>query len=1074
MTGVRARPAGIWLAVALMFFPAALSAQSGTSVIAGLVKDVTGAPIPAATITVTNEDTGVASEIVSNPEGFYRTSPLPPGIYRLEIAFSGFQPFTRRAIKLAVAQSLALDVTLEVAGQEETVDVVAERRLLDTQSSTVSQTVTREMVASLPLPNRAASSLASLAPGVVMIDTGNGTAENYPVFSVAGGRARNQHFILDGGNAANAVGLTRPQQLTSLPVDAMQELRVVSNNYAAEYGHSTGGVVVMSTRSGTNQLRGSVFESLRHDALDARNFFAASKAPIRLNQFGGTLGGPIRKQRTFFFGTWERTRQTTSDTIVTTVPTAPNREGDFSDLRTTSGQPIPIFDPATHQAFAGNVIPSARLDPVARAAIRAYPLPNRQGTIANANNFAGNSASMLDRDIIVAKVDHQLRPTDLLTARYYINNSNTDTTGAFGNPLADPNSDLTHARIQSLTAAYTHILSARLVNELRVTYLRRSFVDQRPDLGSNPAAAIGLSGVSGQAFPVFTIPGYASLGSAAVARVQTPILDRQVLDSLSWSRGTHAYKFGVELRAGANDEVRDRGSSGSFTFTPLITSNLGAPNTGNALASFLLGEVNAASVQVSDLLQTRAAYWALYAQDDWRLTDRLTLNYGLRWDVELPRREINDKMNSFDPAAINPISGTPGVVTFAGVNGVPERAFATDFNNVGPRAGVAYRLTDRTVVRGGAGIFYGPTVSNTIGDAAALGFSTSTSLVAAQATTTSALHLQDGMPSYPRPPLDAGYGAVAPGQRPNTAVSFFDPHQVAPTSYQSNASLQHELARGWLLEVGYIGNTSRHLTGNDLTIDQVPPSLIGPGDSQPLRPFPQFSNVTLINPSIGKSSYVAGFVRVEKRFADGLSLLAHYTRSRFLDDLESANEYGTTGSYMDAYHRDRDWAASGSDVPHHVVLTALYDAPGHWRIGVLETLMSGAPFTVVTTANTTNAFPAGPLRPDLLHDPQLPAGDRTLTRWFDTSAFANPAPFTFGSSPRSVLRGPGLATTDLTLEKRVDLGGGARLEVRAEAYNLLNRANFNIPGYTLGAADFGVILSARPARTIQLATRVSF
>jgi hypothetical protein len=561
-----------------------------------------------------------------------------------------------------------------------------------------------------------------------------------------------------------------------------------------------------------------------------------------------------------------------------------------------------------------------------------------------------------------------------------------------------------------------------------------------------------------------------------------------VLDSLSWSRGLHAFKFGAEFRAGANDEVRDRGSSGSLTFTPLVTSNLGAAGTGNALASFMLGEVNAASVQISDPIRTRAAYWALYAQDDWRVTSRLTLNYGLRWEVELPRREVDNKMNSFDPLAINPMSGTRGVVTFAGVNGTPERAFAADVNNVGPRFGFAYRAgeSERTVIRGGTGIFYGPTVSNTIGDAAALGFSTAASFVVSQATTESVFRLRDGFPAYSRPELTSGFGAVPAGMRPNTSVSYFDPHQLAPTSYQANASVQHELRSGMVVEVGYLANISRHLTANDFSLNQVAPELMGPGETQRLRPFPQFSNVTLINPSIGRSSYHAGFVRVQKRFSDGFSLLAHYTRSRYMDDAESANEYGSSGSYMDAYHRALDWAASASDVPHHVVVTVLYEVPavwrhrylnaalGNWRVGVLETVQSGPPFTVLTAANTTNAFPAGPLRPNLAGDPTLPSDQRTLDRWFDTSAFVNPAPFTFGNSPRSVLRGPAVATTDLTLEKSIAIAGPVKADVRVEAYNLLNRANFNIPGFTLGAPDFGVISSARPARTIQLGARLSF
>jgi hypothetical protein len=1076
------------LAVAAASLPALAAAQSGSSTITGIVKDSTGGAIPGAQVTVVNEETNVGVDSVTNQEGVYRVGALVPGKYRVEVVLSGFDPVSRRALALQVGQTLAIDVTLDVGKQTESVNVTAAAPLVESQSSNLAQVVTREMLAALPLPNRAASSLVTLAPGVVMIDSGTGTAENYPVFSVAGGRARNQNFILDGGNASNAVGLTRPQQLTTLPVDAMQEFKVISNNYSAEFGHSTGGVVTMSTRSGTSAFRGSAFESLQNDAFNAKNFFATTKPPIRLNQFGGTFGGPLREGRTFFFSSWERTRQLTSDAVISTVPTLANRLGDFSDLRSSSGQPILIYDRATGQPFANNVIPGERLDPVALAALAYYPLPNRQGTSTNANNYVGNSDSMLDRDIILGRVDHKPGMNDLVTVRYYINNSGTNVTGSYGNPVADPLVDNTDVRVQSLLGAHTHIFSPSLNNELRVTYLRRKFIDQRPGLGENFAGTIGLRGVTDQAFPAFTIPGYASLSSATVARFQTPIVDTQLLDSVAWSRGTHAYKFGGEYRKGGNDEIRDRGSSGSLTFTPLITSNLGAANTGNALAAFMLGEVNAGSVQISDLIRTRAAYLAFYAQDDWRWTNKLTLNYGLRWEAEFPRREVDNKMNSFDPLAINPVSGTPGVVTFAGVNGTPERAFATDLNNFGPRVGFAYQLSDsgRTVLRGGSGIFYGPTVSNTIGDTAALGFSTAASFVVSQATTQSAFLLRDGFPAYSRPELTSGLGAVPVGQRPNTAVSFFDPNHTAPVSYQSNLSFQHEFRSGLLIETGFISNVSHHLTGNDFSLNQVAPELMGPGDTQRLRPFPQFSNVTLINPSIGSSSYYGGFVRVQKRFADRFSLLAHYTRSRYMDDVESANEYGSSGSYMDAYNRQLDWARSASDVPHHLVVTVLYETPpvgGHrvlnaalanWRVGVLETLQSGPPFTVFTTANLTNAFPAGALRPNLVGDPELPAEEQTLNRWFNTAAFANPAAFTFGNSPRSVLRGPGIATTDLTLEKSIPLTGAVRFDLRVEAYNLLNRANFNIPGATLGAADFGVISSARPARTIQLGARLSF
>jgi outer membrane receptor protein involved in Fe transport len=283
------------------------------------------------------------------------------------------------------------------------------------------------------------------------------------------------------------------------------------------------------------------------------------------------------------------------------------------------------------------------------------------------------------------------------TARYQHRNSSTDN-GTYGIPASDPAGDLTDVRVQSMLGAHTHIFRPNLVNELRVTYLRRKFLDSRPGFGDNLAAKIGLQGVSDAAFPAFTIPGYATLGnSGAVYRFQTPILDRQILDSLSWNRGKHAWKLGGEFRAGANDEIRDRGSAGTFGISPLITDLPGVSGTGNALASFLLGEVNSASVQVSDKIPSRASYLAFYAQDDWRVTDRLTVNAGLRWESELPRRVVGNKMNSFDPAAINPVSGTPGVITFAGVNGVPERAFATHRKQqLRPRVDSAYPAARNT------------------------------------------------------------------------------------------------------------------------------------------------------------------------------------------------------------------------------------------------------------------------------------------------------------------------------------------------------------------------------------------
>src|SRR3954452_1497383 len=323
---------------------ACLLAQSGSSTISGTIKDPTGAGLPAASVKVVNEQTGAALDTASNETGLFRVVSLVPGSYRLEVESAGFQKLVRGGVTVEVGQVLAIDLALQIGAASETVTITEGVPLVESQSSNVAQVVNRQMLAGLPLPNRAASALAALAPGVVMIDTGAGTAENYPVFSVAGGRARNQTFTLDGGNVSNAVGLTRPQQLTSLPVDAMQEFRVIANNYAAEYGHSTGGVVTMSTRAGTNDYHGSLFESLRNNVFDARNFFAARRSPVRLNQYGATFGGPIRKDKTHFFITWEQTGQLTSFETTSTVPTLLNRNGNFSDLRNSSGNLIRIYD----------------------------------------------------------------------------------------------------------------------------------------------------------------------------------------------------------------------------------------------------------------------------------------------------------------------------------------------------------------------------------------------------------------------------------------------------------------------------------------------------------------------------------------------------------------------------------------------------------------------------------------------------------------------------------------------------------------------------------------------------------
>jgi len=1062
----------------------------GSANLTGSIVDQTGAAIPAATVKVTNEDTGAQTQTTTGDGGQFRVPSLLPGGYRLEVSKPGFDNLIRRGLILTTGQTVAVDLAMSVGTASETVTVQELSPLAETQSQSVGQLVNRRMVAGLPMPNRAASSLVSLAPGVVMIDPGQG-AENYPVFSVAGGRGRNQHFSLDGGNATNASGLTRPQQMTSLPMDAMQEFRVVTNNYSAEYGHSAGGVITLTTRSGTNSFHASVFEFLRNSALDGRNFFAARRPPLRMNQYGFAAGGPVRRDRTHYFVSWEATGQGTSTTPLQTVPSIAQREGDFSALRDAAGRRVVVYDPATtvgrdRQPFPENRIPGARFDPVSRAALSYWPQPNRTASVAGANNYSANNNAILSRNILVAKVDHKLRENHHLTGRYYLNDAGNENQGTFGRPEADPSANFTDIRVQSALVGYTAVLRPTLVNDLKVTFFQRKFIDKRFGWDEDLAGAIGLRGVSKTAFPNFAIPGYVALG-APPGRVQTPIRDTQFLESLSWFRNGHSLKLGFEYRRAGNSEVRDRGSSGIFQFVPQYTSLPGVGG-GDGFATFLLGAANSASVQISDRIATRAYYLAGYAQDDWRVTNRLTVNLGLRWETELPRRSVDDSQNTFDPARINPVSGTPGVVRFSGRDGTPRNAFRTDWNNFGPRIGFAYRLPfeRETVIRSGFGAFFGSTISNTVGDTASTGFSTSASLVVPQVEFLSALELRNGFPAVSRPPLDDAFGAVPFGRRPTLSVGFFKPDQLAPVSIQYNFNIQREVARETVVEIGYMANVSHRLTANDLTLNQVRPEAMGAGDAQLRRPFAQFSNVYWINPSIGDSTYHSGYARIERRFSRGFSLLAHYTFSKFIDDVAGADEYGDPGSYMDAYNRRLDKSLSGSDVPHRTVLTGLYQAPeirgnklarwvaSAWQVGVLTTLQSGAPFTVVSAANITNAFSAGPLRPNLAGNPRLPADQRSLSRWFDTSAFAAAPQFTFGNSPRAGLRGDGLQTVDATLSREFPLRERFKLDFRGEFYNLLNHADFELPGHVLGAANFGAVLSARPARAVQLGMRLSF
>ncbi len=1064
-------------------------AQSTPSTITGLVKDAVGGVVPGAMVQVVGEDSGVAISVKTNSAGIYHTPSLVPGSYRVETESAGFQRLIRGRLTVQIGQTLQVDITLQVGSVKETVNVTGASPVLETQSSSVTQLVEKEMVQGMPMANRTSTALLALIPGAAI----QNVSGDIPIFSVSGGRTRNQQFTLDGGNHTNTVGLAVNQSQVPLPMDAMQEFRVVANSYSAEYGQSQSGVIILATRSGSNKFHGGLFEYNRNEAFDARNFFAASRPKFRQHQFGGLLGGPIRKDRTHFFFTYERTQQVTGGTLIQTVPTALQRQGDFGQTLDARGVVIPIYDPATtqgntRQPFAGNVIPVARLDGVAQKISTAWPAPNRSGTITGANNFSLNSRPFTNRDIYVGRFDHQFRLTDQLMVRYFLAKSNAGNPGLWSDVRADASASKTDQKTNNILGTWSHTLRSNILNEFRLGLVRRDFYSQRFGKDEDYAGQVGLRGVSKAGFPIIGITGYTGL-SGAPFRFSSPLLDYQVQDAVSWFRGKHAVKAGVEVRLGIFNDDTDTSSSGNFSFTPLLTALPNAANTGNAFATFLLGEANAASILRPDPVRSRSEYWGAYIQDDWRITSTLTINLGLRWEGTTPRREDRNRFNSFDRQAVNPVSNTPGVVTFAGQGNVPRAAWDFDANNVGPRVGLAWRLREKTVIRTGGGVIYGAAVNSIVGTAASLGFSTNFALNATQPGFTSALRLRDGFPTLTRPTVDqlgGGFGAVASGRAPNTAVTFFERNRPTPVSYQYNLSLQQEFAKSFLLEMGYIGNLSHKLTAPDLSINQVPFEKLGPGDAQSKRPFPQFSNVSVINPPIGNSAYHAGFLKLERRFHSGLTILSHYTYSKFLDDVESFSEIGDAGSYMDLYNRRLDRGLSGSDVRHRAVGSLVYALPewkdhrylsriaGGWKTGMIATYQAGSPFTVFNSVNLTNAFPSGTVRPDLVGDPNLSGSARSISRWFNTDAFRAQAPFRFGTAGRSILGGPPTTNMDMSFIKMFPIHESWRVEVRAEFFNIFNHANFNLPGHSLGAPGFGVINGAKAGRAGQFALRLEF
>jgi hypothetical protein len=1054
-------------------------AQTPTATITGTVADASGAAIPGATVSVHNQNTGVATTAVSNERGLYVIPYLEPGRYRVDAELSGFKRYVRSDLVLELGRVLSVDIRLEIGTLEETVTVTPETPLLKTETSSIHQVIENANVTGLPLASRRVAGLSQLTGNLTFNDENENDA-GIVNFALAGGRSRQQQWVWDGSNHQGVTLFTGVIQL-SPPVEAIQEMRIESNGYPAEYGRSIGGVISMTTKSGTNAFQSVLYGFHRNDALDARNFFAAAKAPRKYTVFGGTFGGPIVRNQTFFFFSYEGARRRDGVTRIFSVPTEAEIRGDFS------GRPGALIDPVTRQPIPGNIIRPERLDPIGVALAQTYPAPNVPGAASGANNFQMNVSNKVGADTYIARVDHNFNADDRISARFTGYNAPVRPERLFRRPEADPVALDSNQRQLHFAGTWIHSFSPSFLSESRALYSKRENDNPLP-FPSTFASDVGLTGIDATTMPRVTLTGYTAIGPGTQYRFVKPQLTYNLGQTLSWYRGSHNVKFGGEWRRSAVD---DDAQSTSFSFNDVATGR------GFALAALLLGH----PVSVSSTGGTTSLvsdYFAAFIQDDWKPLKGLTLNVGLRWEMDTPRLERDNRQSGFDSGPINPVSGTPGIVTFAGRDGVSRYAHEFDKDNFGPRIGFAWQPfgVAKTVVHGGYGLVTGSLYDASLTRTNIVGFGDVRSFTSPDNGLTPAIRLRDGVPPGPGTELGPGFGAVPVGQAPVIAPDFFAQDHENTYAHQFNATLQQQLTLSLLLEAGYIGNLGRNIGAPGVNINEIRPEDRGAIQDQRLRPFPQYGNVIWRAANIGRSSYHAFNVKMERRFINGFNLLANYTWAKFMDDVEANSEAGggPGDGLQSIYARELDWSRSGNDIRHRLVASSVFEIPvgtgrrwelnrladaivGGWSLGLIAEYRSGLPYGVIESSNRLNAFSSSQ-RPNLVGDPELPS-DRPLeeqvARWFNTDAFAFPGNGVLGNAPRNVGDGPGLVKWDMSLSKNVNFSDNRYVQIRAEFYNLFNRTNLGLPNGSRGSGAFGSINStATPAREIQLGLRVVF
>lgn len=1083
-------------------------AQEITGSIRGSVLDPSDAGIAAATVTATQIETGLSRTVVTSRDGTYLLVLLPVGHYRLDASARGFQNFTQGGVTLSVNEAANIVIRLTIGSPTQLVQVTANANLIETSDTTLGKTVGEREILNLPLNGRNFSQLGLLQPGVVPITPGlaqaGGTLRDGQAYSVNGQRPESNNFLIDGASNVNAVDggfVLKP------PIDAIEEFKILTHTANAEFGSSSGSTTNIVTRGGSNVVHGTLYEFLRNDKLDAANFFENAdgfqKSEYRQNQFGATAGGPIRKDKTFLFGYYEGFRNRQGEVISDVrVPSALERQGNFSQ-----DGPLFVIGQMGPMPVPGSTLPG--IDPTAANVEKLYPLPNATDSNGILDLYNASQILRENEDQAGVRIDHYLSSQTILNFRYmFLNGTRFDPlspagAGVPGFPVGEDH------RTQNLVAQMTHSFSPSVQDIARLTFLRNKFLfDQHlnitslSSLGFQYQPTLGIA--AGPPFIQFSGGGYASIGDPISGPRNTFENAFAGSDSLTWIRGRHELKFGGDFRRDQINVVNGIASNGFFVF-------VGFPFT-NSFASFLSGQpiffLQGGGDQPGgggDLSRgLRGSDFNFYAQDTFKVSPRLTLNYGLRYELPLPYTEIRNRTNLYEPGVQSTVmpNAPPGLV-YPGDKGVPAGLIPAEKNAFAPRIGVAWDPTGSTrwLVRAAYGVFFDPYYNGQGGPL--------------QTPISAPPYLRTPQLSFPfvgtlSNPFAAGNPFATPFGGTMTLLTL-DPHLRLPYAQDWNLSVERSFGTSWLLEVGYVGTKGTKLP----RFIEDNPSLPLPGetwaaqqsniDAQRINCLPtvngncNYSSVGLIS-GAANSIYHALETSLRKRFDHGVSLLASYTYSKSIDDVSSFNITGSASQPVagenDLAQNPLDLAAergrSMFDARHRAVLSYQWELPffrqshnwvgnvlGNWQVNGITTFMSGTPFTVEDQSYSYGApeisgFSA--FRPNLIGNPNN--GPKTVQEWFNTSAFqaipmSAPAG-TYGTEGRNVVEGPGFAQWDFSTLKNIRVAESKNLQFRAEFFNLFNRTNFRLPNSDISSTTFGQVQQALSPRLIQFALKFLF